>query len=182
MMPITEMTMEQWLTPHMKEHLAGREIAFIASVDSDGACHTSLQTGPPGFVRVLDDTTLMYPVYETDALPAGGRVGLLLADRVETGPILHVDGRVRIIEHAAVEAFAPLLRRVAGLERFDDVVDGRRRIPARWVLVDIVTARIDGSAPVVAPAPPPAEPPPVAAEPVDDDELSYLLPPAWQAA
>jgi uncharacterized protein len=175
--------MEQRLTPQMKEHLAGRDIVFVSSSDPDGACHTSLQAGSPGFVRVLDDTTLMYPAYETDALPAGRRVGLLFADRVQTGLTLHIDGRVRVIEHAAVEAFAPLLRRVAGLERFDDVVHGRRRTPAQWVLVDIVTARIDGGAPVVAPAPPPAEPSPVATEAVDDDdELSFLLPPAWQAA
>jgi uncharacterized protein len=170
----------------MKEHLAGPGIVFISCVDGDGACHTSLQAGPPGFVRVLDDTTLMYPVYETDELPAGGdgsrRVGLLFADVSQTGLALHIDGHMRLIEHAAVEAFAPLLRRVAGMEQLDDVVDGRRKTPARWVLVDILTARSDRRAPAAAPAPPPAERPPAMAPAVDDDELSYLLPPAWQPA
>lgn len=169
----------------MKDHLAGLEIVFVASADCDGACLTWLHAGPPGFVRVLDDTTLLCPVYETDELPAGAgsrRVGLLFADVVRTGLTLHIDGRLRIIEHAAVQAFAPLLRRVAGIERLDDVIDGRRRTPAGWMLVDIVTARIDRRAPAVAAAPPPAELSPVTTPAVDDDELSYLLPSAWQHA
>src|ERR1700751_2595346 len=60
------------LTPEMKGVLAGQEMVFVASGDLDGARQASLRLGPPGFVRILDDTTLMYPVYEADGRPAGG--------------------------------------------------------------------------------------------------------------
>jgi uncharacterized protein len=158
---------------------------FVASCDRDGACHASFQSGPPGFVRILDETTLMYPVYEAGGDDVGDsrRVGLLF---FQSGLTLHVDGRTRIIEHGAVEAFAPLLRRVAGMERFDDVVDGRRRTPPRWVLVDVIAARISPIAGVhgfpgpAENAPRPAQVAAATAPAGDDDELSYLLPPAWQ--
>jgi uncharacterized protein len=180
------------LTPQMKELLASQELVFISTADRDGACHASFQQGAPGFVRVLDDSTLIYPVREPDAVLAGGedrcesrRVVLLCADLFESGLALHVDGRMRMIEHAAVEAFAPLLRRVAGMERFADVVDDRVPAPARWALVDVVTARIERHARVPRPAaatPAPGPRPPATTPAVDDDELSYLLPPAWQPA
>jgi len=178
------------LTPQMQELLARQELVFISTADRDGACQASFQQGPPGFVRVLDDTTLIYPVHEPDAAPAGGesrRVGLLSADLFESGLALHIDGRLRMIEHAAVEAFAPLLRRVAGVERFADVLDDRVPAPGRWALVDVVTARIERHVPVqrpavAAPPPRPRPRPPVTTPVVDDDELSYLLPPAWQPA
>src|ERR1700761_4939084 len=101
------------LTPQMTKLLADQETVFISCSGRDGACDASFQAGPPGFVRVLDDATLMYPVYDSEGLFPGGeglgesrRVALLFVD-FPSGLALRVDGRTRIIEHAAVEAFAP---------------------------------------------------------------------------
>lgn len=182
------------LTPPLREYLARQEILFISSADGEGACHASVRSGPPGFVRVLDDRTLMFPRYARDGGLPGVEdvperpVGLLFTDAFRTeGQHLHLGGRARLIAHAAVEAFAPMLRRMAGIEDIEDVVGGQRLTPAEWVLVSVADARLARAMPVPAgggadegsmrwaeslPAP----------EPDDGDELSYLLPPAWADA
>lgn len=186
------------LSPPMKDYLGRQEMVFVSSTDRGGVCRASVQSGPPGFARVLDDTTLMYPLYATDGIVPGledpGPVELLFVDAFRTGLSLTVSGRARMIEHDAVKAFAPLLRRMAGIERIEDVVDGRQLTPARWVLVGIVAARTGhltipagladdpGAGPEAESAEPATPGPPLPAQPVDDDELSFLLPPAWLPA
>ncbi len=182
------------LSPPMKDYLARQEIAFVSTSDRGGVCHASYQAGPPGFVRVLDDRTLMYPQYGggpavwVEDVAENPHVGLLFADSPRGEFSLHIAGRVRLIEHAAVQAFAPLLRRMSGIEQIDDVIDGQRRTPERWVLVDIAEVRVGSLPNETEPRPRQVAPPvavarpPAAAHPVDDDELSYLLPPAWEQA
>ena len=209
------------LNPLIKEYLARQEMVFISTSDAGGECDASFRAGPPGFVRVLDERTVMYPEYRGNGVMASvgnmsenPHIGLLFVDFLHSGVGLHINGRARIIEHAAVEAFAPLLRRVAGIETLTDVLGDRCRTPERWVLVDIVEAYIHCSrhVPILAHVPgddgrapargdhfkakdeprPWTEPAPArvaAPEPVlavtaltDDDELGYLLPPAWETA
>ena len=137
------------LNPLMKEYLARQEMAFISTSDGNGECDASFRAGPPGFVRVLDDRTLMYPEYRGNGVMASlgnlaenPHIGLLFVDFFHSGVGLHINGRARIIDHAAVEAFAPVLRRMAGIGELSDVVSGKRKTPERWVLVDIVEAYI----------------------------------------
>lgn len=137
------------LNPLMKEYLARQEMAFISTSDSSGECDASFRGGPPGFVRVLDDRTVMYPEYRGNGVMASlgnisenAHVGLLFVDFFHSGVGLHINGRARIIEHAAVEAFAPLLRRMGGFDQLQDIVSGKPKTPERWVLVDIVEAYI----------------------------------------
>jgi uncharacterized protein len=124
-------------------------MAFVSTSDATGECDSSFRAGPPGFVRVLDDRTVMYPEYRGNGVLASlgnlsenPHIGLLFVDFFHSGVGLHVNGRARIVEHAAVEAFAPLLRRVSGLDQLEDVLADKRKTPERWVLVDIVEAYI----------------------------------------
>jgi hypothetical protein len=187
------------LSRQMREYLARQENAFVSSCDRDGVCHASVQSGPPGFVRVLSDATLMCPEYAGDGLIAenAGPVALLFVDSSGSGHRLTISGRARAVVHDAVEVFAPLLR-TAGIDQIVDVVDGRPLTPARWLLVSIASARMDApaaglprgrpvppavAAPIAADAPvptvPPTDGPSMTAGTTDDDELTYLLPPAW---
>lgn len=159
------------LTPSIKAYLERQEMVLIATSDRAGACHASFQTGPPGFVRILDDAALMFPRYDSagglpglDEAAERPRIGLRFVDSFRSDLSAHIGGRARLIEHAAVEAFAALLRRTAGIETIEDRVAGRPMRPVRWVLVDVSEARLERVAPDVVD---------------DDDELSYLLPPAW---
>ncbi len=137
------------LNPLMREYLARQEMVFIATADARGECDASFRAGPPGFVRILDDRTVIYPEYRGNGVMASlgniaenGHVGMVFVDFFHSGVGLHINGRARIIEREAVEAFAPLLERMAGVEQLHDRVADRKKTPERWVLVDIVEAYI----------------------------------------
>jgi predicted pyridoxine 5'-phosphate oxidase superfamily flavin-nucleotide-binding protein len=137
------------ISPLMREYLARQEMVFVATADAHGEADASFRAGPPGFVRVLDDRTLMYPEYKGNGVMASlgnisenGHVGLVFVDFFQTGVGLHVNGRATIVENQAVEAFGPMLARMAGVEYiWDEVADVKKR-PERWVVVDVVEAYI----------------------------------------
>jgi uncharacterized protein len=67
--------------------IEGRDMFFIATVDEEGQPQSSYKGGDPGFVRVLDEHTIAFPVYDGNGmyLTAGnllttGKVGLLFID------------------------------------------------------------------------------------------------------
>jgi uncharacterized protein len=88
------------------ENVAGfveaRDMFFIASTDLDGSPDCSYKGGDPGFVRVVDHSTLAFPVYDGNGmfrtlgnLAVNPRVGLLFID-FETGTRLRVNGDASI--------------------------------------------------------------------------------------
>lgn len=75
-----------------------RDMFFIASTDLDGSPDCSYKGGDPGFVRVIDESTLMFPVFDGNGmfrtlgnLKVNQRVGLLFID-LESGSRLRVNG------------------------------------------------------------------------------------------
>jgi hypothetical protein len=89
-----------------------RDMFFIATTDSDGSPDCSYKGGAPGFVRVLDDRTLVFPVYDGNGmfrtvgnLRVNPRVGLLFID-FETGNRLRVNGDATVtLDGALVESY-----------------------------------------------------------------------------
>ncbi len=51
------------LNPTMSEFLSNQEIVFISTADAKGECDCSFRTGPPGWVRVINEKTIAYPEY-----------------------------------------------------------------------------------------------------------------------
>ena len=67
--------------------IEARDMFFIATTDEKGQPQCSYKGGEPGFVRVLDDTTIAFPIYDGNGmyLTAGNlvatkNVGLLFID------------------------------------------------------------------------------------------------------
>jgi predicted pyridoxine 5'-phosphate oxidase superfamily flavin-nucleotide-binding protein len=67
--------------------IEARDMFFIATTDEEGQPQCSYKGGDPGFVRVLDDRTIAFPVYDGNGmfLTAGNllvnpQVGLLFVD------------------------------------------------------------------------------------------------------
>jgi uncharacterized protein len=137
------------LNPLMIEYLARQEMAFIATADQHGEADCSFRAGPPGFVRVLDSKTVMYPEYRGNGVMASlgnmtenGHVGLLFVDFAEHQVGLHVNGKARIVEDDAVKALAPLLARLSGGAPLHEPEASAKTTPERWIVVEIEEAYI----------------------------------------
>ncbi|MEU0588606.1 pyridoxamine 5'-phosphate oxidase family protein [Streptomyces sp. NPDC006132] len=140
------------LNPRMREFVARQEMFFLATADSRGECDSTFRAGPPGFLRVLDDTTLAYPEYRGNGVMASlgnirenPHVGILMIDFSQDRIGLHVNGRARLVTDDAMRERHP------GLPV--DPVPGRR--PQMWVEVEVEEAYIHCSKhiPRLVPAP-----------------------------
>jgi predicted pyridoxine 5'-phosphate oxidase superfamily flavin-nucleotide-binding protein len=54
----------------MRDFIALQEMVFIATSDAKGNCDCSFRAGLPGFVRVLGESTLVYPEYRGNGVLA----------------------------------------------------------------------------------------------------------------
>jgi uncharacterized protein len=86
------------IEPRHKAFIERRDMFFLATADAEGWPQSSYKGGEPGFVRVLDETTLAFPSYDGNGmfLSAGNmlvnpRVGLLFVD-FEVGSRLRLNG------------------------------------------------------------------------------------------
>ncbi|WP_181043483.1 pyridoxamine 5'-phosphate oxidase family protein [Actinokineospora auranticolor] len=129
------------LTGSMVEFAVRQRTAFVATADAEGECDSGLWSGPPGFIRVLDDRRIACAA--PDPLPGLGNlgvnpnIGLLMVDagRGATGRGavgLQVNGRARV-----VDATEPGARRW-GLPTGGEV--------QRWVVVDVTEAYLHSRA------------------------------------
>ena len=137
-----------YLTPEMREFMSRMTMAFIATADAHGECDSSFRAGPPGFMRVIDEKTIMWPEYKGNGVMASmgnisenPYVGLLMVDFFETAVGLHVNGKATVVENEAVAAFAPLFDRLPFATAMPEVPEVKKT-PERWVVVSIDEAYI----------------------------------------
>lgn len=103
-------------TPNEVAFIAERDSFYMASVSQTGWPYVQHRGGPPGFLKVLDETTLAFADYagnrqyiSTGNLDADARVALILVDYPRRA-------RLKILAHAerlALDAEPDLLARVS---------------------------------------------------------------------
>ena len=137
-----------YLTHEMRDFMSRMTMAFIATSDAHGECDSSFRAGPPGFMRVIDEKTVMWPEYKGNGVMASmgnikenPYVGLLMVDFFETAVGLHVNGKATIVDNEAVAAFAPLFDRLPFATAMPEVPEVKKT-PERWVVVSIDEAYI----------------------------------------
>jgi predicted pyridoxine 5'-phosphate oxidase superfamily flavin-nucleotide-binding protein len=93
--------------------IESRDMFFLATVDGEGQPTCSYKGGDPGFVKVVNEATLAFPVYDGNGMylslgniRASGKVGLLFID-LETPHRLRVQGTASIAERDALLAEYP---------------------------------------------------------------------------
>ncbi|WP_165984619.1 pyridoxamine 5'-phosphate oxidase family protein [Streptomyces sp. YIM 98790] len=127
------------LNDRMREFVGRQEMFFLATADRFGECDSSFRAGPPGFLRVLDERTLIYPEYRGNGVHASlGNIsenphaGVMLIDFEQARIGLHVNGRAYLMTDAEARS------RYTDLP--DDPVPGRQ---ARvWVRIEVEEAYI----------------------------------------
>ncbi|WP_344967961.1 pyridoxamine 5'-phosphate oxidase family protein [Salinactinospora qingdaonensis] len=104
------------LNEAMREFVARQDMVFVATADAQGACDSSLRTGPPGFVHVVDERTLAYPEYRGNGVLASvgnmsenPHIGLMFLDFERDRIGLHVNGTVTIFDEAEMRRHTPEL-------------------------------------------------------------------------
>ncbi len=134
-----------YLSPVMKEFIAGQEILFIATADKHGDCDCSFRFGKPGFVRALNDNYVVYPEYRGNGVLASQgnitenpHIGMIFVDFFTSTVGLHVNGKAKIVENEDLKKFQKNLP--------SDVMDemnseGKSR-PERWIMVEVEEAYI----------------------------------------
>ena len=110
-----------------KGFIETRDMFFLTTIDHRGYPTCSYKGGNPGFVKVLDKTTLVFPSYDGNGmflsmgnLSANNKVGMLFID-FETPHRVRVHGEAELIrEGALLESFpaAELVVRVKLTEAF----------------------------------------------------------------
>lgn len=124
-----------------KTFIEQRDMFFIATAGEGGWPEASYKGGEPGFVRVIDEHTIVFPVYNGNGmfLTAGNlavnpRVGLLFIEW-ESGTRLRMSG------HASIDPDDPLTDTYPGAQfvvrvRAREVFANCRRYVHRYELVD----------------------------------------------
>jgi uncharacterized protein len=117
------------LNPRMREFISRQGLMFVATADGRGECDCSVRAGNQGFVRTLDDRTVLYPEYRGNGvmgslgnMTENPHVGLLFVDFHEELIGLHVNGHARIVELGEVNGHgAPVVQGGPRPERYVQV-------------------------------------------------------------
>jgi uncharacterized protein len=99
---VAEVTVHDRFTPEDRAFLERLDMFFLATVDALGQPTCSYKGGDPGFVTIVDDSTLAFPNYDGNGMylsmgnvDATRRVGLLFVD-FERQRRMRVDGRAEL--------------------------------------------------------------------------------------
>lgn len=132
------------LNPLMREFIARQEMVFIATADAHGECDCSFRAGVPGFVHVLDETTLVCPEYRGNGVMASvgnimgnAHIGMIFVDFFQSTVGLHVNGKARVVDSEALLAEPDVTP-----EMIKAIQTTGGRCPERWILVEIEEAYI----------------------------------------
>lgn len=135
--------MLSYLNELMIEFIAKQAIIFIATADAKGDCDSSYRAGEVGFVRVINNKTLLYPEYRGNGVHASlgnilenPHIGLLFIDFTEHQVGLHINGKASIIENE--ELFTLNLEE----QMWDDMKEKEGNKPERWVKITVDEAYI----------------------------------------
>ncbi len=111
---IDELLVSERIDDNAKAFIESRDMFFLATCDADGNPQCSYKGGDPGFVRVVDDRTLAFPVYDGNGMflslgniRAHANVGMLFID-------FEQPNRVRVNGVATVDLDDPLRAEMTG--------------------------------------------------------------------
>jgi len=132
------------LNSRMTAHIARQSLMFIATADGQGNCDCSIRAGKPGFVRVVDSTTLIYPEYRGNGVMASlgnilenPHIGVVFPDLTGDQVGLHINGEAVVVENTHLASRLQITDNIAA----ELQVTGVRR-PERWVHVSVHEAYI----------------------------------------
>jgi predicted pyridoxine 5'-phosphate oxidase superfamily flavin-nucleotide-binding protein len=132
------------LNINMQEFIARQEMVFIATADARGTCDCSFRAGTPGFIQILNSTTLAYPEYRGNGVMASvgnilenPQIGLMFVDFTQSTVGLHLNGKAQVITNDDIVRFPH-----ATASLIDEATIGGGRHPECWIVIDVEEAYI----------------------------------------
>lgn len=105
---LAEVTLRSQFTDEDRAFIERSRMFFVATADADGWPECSYKGGVPGFVRVVDGSTLEIPDYDGNGMyrswgnvRVNPRIALLFLD-FESPKRLRVNGRAEVLEDSAL--------------------------------------------------------------------------------
>ena len=124
------------LNERMIAFIGRQEMVWIATADAVGECDCSFRAGPPGFVQVLDPSTVRYPEYRGNGVMASlgnlaenPHVGMVFLDFDRERIGLHVNGRARIVEAGEGNGERPRVERWVEVRVREAYIHCRKHLP-----------------------------------------------------
>jgi uncharacterized protein len=133
-----------YLNADMQQFIGQQEMFILASADARGECDCSFRAGEKGFVRALDDRTLLYAEYRGNGVFAtlgniseNPHAAFLFIDFFQAGIGLHVNGK------ASICSAEDLVRARCRHPAWPEVAttDGRA-LPELWIMLAVEEAYI----------------------------------------
>jgi predicted pyridoxine 5'-phosphate oxidase superfamily flavin-nucleotide-binding protein len=153
------------LSPADRAFIAQMEMFWLASVDPQGSPTVSFKGGAPGFVKMPDDRTLLFPCFDGNGMyysmgniASTSHVGMLFMDFV-TPSRLRVQGDARLTDDPAIVGlwpgaqfavvvaitalitncprYIPRMQRLQGSRYVPDTTTGEAPIPG-WKRIDAI--------------------------------------------
>ncbi len=100
---------KSYLDPVVKEFIRNAPFAVMATSNANGDCDASPKGGKPGFVKILDDTSLLIPdiagnkLFQSyENIEGNGKAGLIFMIP-GCGLTVRVNGRVRVVTQDEVD-------------------------------------------------------------------------------
>ena len=138
------------LNDTMRAFISRMEMAFLATAGASGECHASFRAGHAGFVKALDEHTLIYPEYRGNGVLSSlanifenPHVAIMFADFSGDQIGLHVSGRARILENDELLEFLkqhPSAETVFNDAVMSDIMNSDGGHLERWVIVSVMRA------------------------------------------
>lgn len=135
--------MLSYLNEEMIQFVSKQKMVFLATADGKGDCDSTFRAGEEGFVKVINNKTLIYPEYRGNGVHASlgnivenPHIGLLFIDFTEHQIGLHINGKAEIIENkdlASINMVEQMLEEIKKSE-------GDK--PERWVMITVDEAYI----------------------------------------
>ncbi|SFL45164.1 hypothetical protein SAMN04487943_101620 [Gracilibacillus orientalis] len=132
-----------YLNEGMTEFISKQGMVFIATADSGGNCDSSFRAGPAGFMRVIDEKTLIYPEYKGNGVMASlgniyenPHIGLMFIDFFEYHIGLHVNGKASIIDNNELNSLKMTQKMI------NDIKENEGNRPEHWVIIKVDEAYI----------------------------------------
>jgi truncated hemoglobin YjbI/predicted pyridoxine 5'-phosphate oxidase superfamily flavin-nucleotide-binding protein len=137
-----------YLSPKMQEFVEKQEFMFVSTADRHGECDCTSKFGTPGFIRVLSDKYIIYPERRGNGVFANlgnitenPHIGLLIIDFFQDTIGLHINGKVRIIEHEEMLEYQENLPQSI----LNEISLEGPKCPERWIMVEVEEAYVQCS-------------------------------------